>query len=228
MYISRLSLNARRPEAIRLLSSPYRMHAAVENAFPPDACRVSGEGRILWRIDSSPAPTNETWLYVVSPDRPDFSHIAEQCGWPATSVGETKDYSPVLGRLNAGQTWRFRLKANPARKVLVDQGRDPNPKVVGTIQGCVTMAQQVEWLLSRAESHGFTVASSDEGFPLLTVSQRHTEKYERKGKKVTITTAMYDGILTVSDPDLLQHTLCFGMGRAKGFGCGLLTVSPVS
>ena len=73
MYISRLPLNARRPEAIRLLSSPYRMHAAVENAFPPDACRVTDEGRILWRIDSSPAPTNETWLYVVSPDRPDFS-----------------------------------------------------------------------------------------------------------------------------------------------------------
>jgi CRISPR system Cascade subunit CasE len=163
----------------------------------------------------------------VSPDRPDFSHIAEQCGWPATSVGETKDYSPVLGRLDAGQTWRFRLKANPARKVLVDQGRDPNPKVVGTIQGCVTMTQQVEWLLGRAESHGFTVASSDEGFSLLTVSQRHTEKYERKGKRVTITTAMYDGILTVSDPDLLRHALCFGIGRAKGFGCGLLTVSPV-
>ena len=53
MYISRLALNVRRPETIRLLSSPYRMHAAIENAFPPDACRASDEGRILWRIDSS-------------------------------------------------------------------------------------------------------------------------------------------------------------------------------
>lgn len=228
MYISRLALNVRRPEAIRLLSSPYRMHAAVENAFPPDACRASDEGRILWRIDSSPSPTNKTWLYVVSHDRPDFSHIAEQCGWPTTSTGETKDYSPVLGRLDAGQVWRFRLKANPARKVLVDQGRDLNPKVVGTVQGCVTMSQQMDWLLNRAEDHGFRVASGSDGSPILTVSQRHTERYERKKKRVTITTAMYDGILTVSDPDLLRHALCFGMGRAKGFGCGLLTVLPVS
>ena len=228
MYISRLPLNVRRPEAIRLLASPYRMHAAVENAFLPDACRASDEGRILWRVDSSPAPTKETWLYVVSPDRPDFSHIAEQCGWPTTCIGETKDYSPVLGRLGAGQQWRFRLKANPARKVLVDQGKDPNPRVVGTIQGCVTIAQQVEWLLSRSEGHGFRVVNSEDGFPVLTVSQRHTEKYGRQGKKVTITTAMYDGVLTVCDPDLLRHTLCFGMGRAKGFGCGLLTVSPMS
>lgn len=227
MYISRLPLNVRRPEAIRLLSSPYRMHAAVENAFPPDSCRMSEAGRILWRIDSSPALNNETWLYVASPDRPDFSHIAEQCGWPATNAGETKDYSPVLGRLEAGQVWCFRLKANPARKVLVDQGNNANPKVVGTIQGCVTMAQQIEWLLSRAEKHGFAVACSGENLPLLTVSQRHTEKYERKGKRVTISTAMYDGVLTVNNPDLLRHTLCFGMGRAKGFGCGLLTISPV-
>lgn len=227
MYISRTPLNTARPETMRLLASPYRIHAAVENAFPPDACRKSDEGRILWRVDSSAGPTHETWLYVVSPDRPDFSHIAESCGWSASGSGETKDYTPVLDRIKSGQKWRFRLKANPARKVLADEGRTPNSKVVGTIQGHVTMEQQADWLLRRAEEHGFRVCASPEGYDQLLLSQRHKERFERDGRRVTLVTAVYDGVLEVSDSYLLRHTLCFGMGRAKGFGCGLLTISPL-
>lgn len=227
MFISRMPLNTARPETMRLLASPYRMHGAVENAFPPDARRKSDEGRVLWRVDSSAGPAHETWLYVVSPDRPDFSHIAESCGWPASGPGESKDYAPVLDRIETGQRWRFRLKANPARRVLVDEGRAPNPKVVGTVQGHVTMDQQADWLLRRAGEHGFEVCASPDGYDQLMLSQRHKERFVRDGRRVTITTAVYDGVLEVSDPSLLRHTLCFGMGRAKGFGCGLMTISPL-
>jgi CRISPR system Cascade subunit CasE len=40
--------------------------------------------------------------------------------------------------------------------------------------------------------------------------------------------ATYDGILTVTDPALLRRALCHGVGRAKAYGCGLLTLAPVS
>ena len=226
MYISRLPLNTARRDAARLLASPYRMHAAVENAFPPGTTRDCDEGRILWRIDPY-GQRGGTWLYVVSPEQPDFSHIAEQCGWPPAAPGETKDYSPVLDALVAGQVWRFRLKANPARKVATDKGRRDNPAVVGKIQGHVTVAQQLEWLEARSVGNGFELASEPDGSSSVVVSQRHAEEFRRNGSKVTIDTAMFDGVLVVKDPTLLRHALCHGIGRAKGFGCGLMTIMPV-
>jgi CRISPR system Cascade subunit CasE len=217
-----------RPGAIRLLSSPYRMHAAVEQSFPPNSKRSSEEGRILWRVDSSPRREEGTWLYVVSPDYPDFSHIVEQGGWPANAESESKDYSPVLDCLESGQVWHFRLKGNPARKALVDKGKSPNQKVIGKIQGHVTAEQQLGWLLSRAGKHGFSIPNGKDGQPAVTASQRRVETYRHHGQTVTINTAVFDGVLVVKDAELLRHALCFGIGRAKGFGCGLLTIAPVS
>ncbi len=227
MYISRLPLNVERRGALRLVSSPYRMHAAVEASFPPGATRECEEGRILWRIDQSPRSEEGVWLYVVSPERPDFSHIVEQCGWPANPGWETKDYGPLLDRVGDGQVWRFRLKANPARKVRADLGRrSKNPKVIGKVQGHVTVEQQLKWLEDRSGSHGFSLVADDDGFVQVSVSQRRTERSRREGSDVTICTAVYDGILRVEDADAFRHALGFGIGRAKGFGCGLLTIMP--
>lgn len=35
MYLTRMPLNVARGETRRLVASPYRLHAAVEAAFPP-------------------------------------------------------------------------------------------------------------------------------------------------------------------------------------------------
>ena len=230
MYISRIPLNAARRGAAELMASPYKMHAAVEHAFPPalgEAPAASGaEGRILWRLDALPGNSASVWLYVVSPARPDFTHVCEQAGWPTTGTWETKDYAPVLERLAPGQQWAFRLKANPARKVACDRGREPHVDVVGTIQGHVTEDQQRAWLLSRCEGHGFRVACDADGTPLVRVSQRQKTTFAHRDGKVTLTTAVYDGLLVVTDARLFREVLCQGIGRAKGFGCGLLTIAP--
>lgn len=226
MYISRLSINLARPRALDMVHSPYRMHAAVEKAFPPTAERNSDEGRILWRTDFPNGQTDGCWLYVVSPEKPDFTHIVEQTGWPANPAWETKDYSPVIDALQDGQIWHFRLKANPVRKVLVDKGSEPNSRVIGTIQGHVTREQQMQWLLDRAKKHGFSVPENDDGIPLLEVRQRHAERFRRNGRLVTIDTAVFEGVLSVTDAERFRHALCCGIGRAKGFGCGLMTIAP--
>lgn len=228
MYISRMPLNTARVESRRLLASPYRLHAAVEHAFPPVAGREGDEGRILWRLDVPSTGPGSAWLYVVSPAKPDFTHLVEQAGWPAAYAGawETKDYTPLLERIAAGQRWQFRLKANPARKVARDQGRMPDDRVVGTVRGHVTVAQQVTWLLDRAEAHGFAVCEGEGSVPAVSVSQRHKEEFLRGERRVTIATAVFDGLLEVRDPAMFRRALCWGIGRAKGFGCGLMTVAP--
>ena len=108
MFISRIALNKARYGARQLISSPYKLHAAVECAFPPNAVRNNDEGRILWRLDTSVAD-NGVWLYVVSPEKPDFMHIVEQAGWPMHAEWETKNYEPLLERIAKGQRWHLQL-----------------------------------------------------------------------------------------------------------------------
>lgn len=228
MYLTRMPLNAAREETRRLIASPYRLHAAVEAAFPPDMAAADDGGRVLWRLDRRTESPREFWLYIVSPEKPDLTHVVEQAGWPLYErLWETRDYQALLDRIENGQRWEFRLKANPVRKVRQDKGRSPNERVVGTIQGHVTVDQQLEWLRSRAESHGFELACDVNGAPAVVVSQRNREAFRRGSDEVTLSTAMYDGMLAVVDADRMRATLCQGIGRAKGFGCGLLTVAPV-
>ncbi len=227
MYLTRMPLNAARGETRRLVASPYRLHAAVEAAFPPGAVTSDDDSRVLWRLERRADAPQAFWLYIASPEQPDLTHVVEQAGWPTRGrLWETKDYQPLLDRIQNGQRWEFRLKANPVRKVKQDMGRRPNERVAGTIQGHVTVAQQLEWLASRAAAHGFELPLDANGVPAVVVSERNREVFKRGSREVTLSTAMYDGVLTVTDADLMRATLCRGIGRAKGFGCGLLTIAP--
>ena len=226
MFISRIPLNKARYGARQLIGSPYKLHAAVECSFPPNAVRKNDEGRILWRLD---ALMNDKgiWLYVVSPEKPDFTHIVEQAGWPMHEEWETKNYAPLLERIAKGQRWHFRLRANPARKASEDKGRRHRADgIVGKIHGPVTVSQHRQSLLARSASHGFRILGNESGQPDVIVKERHKEQFKRGDATVTLVTAVFEGRLEVTDADLFRETLCQGIGRAKGFGCGLLTVAP--
>lgn len=226
MFISRIPLNKVRYGARQLIGSPYKLHAAVEAAFPPDAVRRTDDGRILWRLDSL-GQDGGVWLYVVSPQKPDFTHIVEQAGWPMHAEWETKNYDALLDRVTKGQQWHFKLRANPARKAGVDKGRrHRSDGIVGKVQGHVTASQQLQWLVNRSVVHGFRILEDEYGQPNVVVKERHKEQFKRGGATVTLVTAVFEGRLEVIDTKLFRDALCEGIGRAKGFGCGLLTIAP--
>lgn len=229
MYISRVPLNAARASARQLIGSPYRMHAAVEGAFPPESIREDGNGRILWRLDSLDQ-NRGLWLYVVSPEQPDFTALIEQAGWPMHMEWESKDYTPLISSIAVGQCWQFRLRANPVRKARSDRGvrsRVASENIVGKLQGHITVEHQRDWLVARSETHGFEIIPAEDGTPSVIVKQRHRERFQRGGDTVTLVTAVFEGRLKVTDAGLFREALCRGIGRAKGFGCGLLTVAPI-
>src|SRR5512139_3279054 len=115
MYLTRFRLNTARIGARRLLSSPQSMHAAVMSSFA-DIPDHGGEGpRVLWRLDADSRA--ETYLCIVSPDKPDLTHLVEQAGWPTTGGWQTFDYEPFLTRLSVGDRWPFRLTANPVHSI---------------------------------------------------------------------------------------------------------------
>jgi len=226
MYLSRFRFNTARVGARRLLSSPQRLHAAVMSAFAEMPPAPSGGPRVLWRVDRNSRA--ETYLCIVSPAKPDLTHLVEQAGWPETGRWETYDYAPFLSRLAKGDRWAFRLTANP---VHLARRTDAEPT---KITAHVSLRHQVRWLLRRQEAAGFKVVEKPLEKRLLpegdehelVIQERRRLTFTRNGRdRVTLVTVTYDGLLEVTDPDALRRTLTRGLGRAKAYGCGLLTLA---
>ena len=214
-------MNTARRGARKLLASPQAMHAAVLSGFPRPEDHTRDDARTLWRLDQQ---HRQTLLYIVSPTAPDLTHLVEQAGWPTSTEGwQTRPYDRLLGSLDKDQQWAFRLTANPVRT-----GRKTDTSPTTQRFGQVTAAQQIEWLTSRAERNGFTVARQDDGELNLRSYNRQVHRFGRnRGERpVTLVTATYDGVLEVTDPNLFRRVLTQGIGHARAYGCGLLTVAP--
>ncbi|MEV3871514.1 type I-E CRISPR-associated protein Cas6/Cse3/CasE [Streptomyces sp. NPDC049906] len=235
MYLTRFRINTQRRDARRLLSSPHLMHGAVNAAFPQLPPRGVPGPRVLWRVDHE--PSGRALLYVTSPSRPDLTHLVEQAGWPAAEGPgwDSFPYGDFLGALAAGDSWGFRLTANPVHAVRLSEDRTVRTKRLAH----VTARQQLGWLLKRQKANGFEVLRKpeerrlpgvDEGYEVM-LRDRLPLKFRRPtGAKgdVQFTRVTYDGRLRVTNVDLLRRALTQGLGKAKAYGCGLMTLAPVN
>ncbi|WP_331733949.1 type I-E CRISPR-associated protein Cas6/Cse3/CasE (plasmid) [Streptomyces sp. NBC_01220] len=253
MHLTRFRLNTARPGARRLLASPQALHAAVMASFPqllPTTDTPSGP-RVLWRLDNNARA--EVLLFIVSPGLPDLTHLVEQAGWPAAALNpetpgwHSRAYTPFLDSLTAGGTWAFRLTANPVHHIRRKDGEPTKPTAH------ITPTHQLGWLLKpeRQERAGFHINEKPHDQRLLPAGTTH-HQHPHHGDRYTLTvrdertlsfaknrdtrsprnqvkvvTVTYDGHLTVTDPHALRRTLTEGIGRAKAYGCGLMTLAPV-
>ncbi|MFE9575351.1 type I-E CRISPR-associated protein Cas6/Cse3/CasE [Nocardia sp. NPDC006044] len=220
MFLTRMQINPRRRGARLLLLSPQALHAAVCSGFADTT--PSDEGRILWRLDNY--GPHRVILYVASPDKPDFTHIIEQAGWPTTETWDTKPYDRLLDRLTLGQQWQFRLTANPVHSARREGWTDTKPLAH------VTIRQQEQWLLDRTPRLGFQILprnadNATESEVELAITDRGVRRFTRGAGRITISTATFEGMLEVTDVAALKNSLTFGIGRAKSYGCGLMTLA---
>ena len=63
--------------------------------------------------------------------------------------------------------------------------------------------------------------------PEVVVRESRKINFVRRNSTVTLSSAVYEGVLAVDDPELLRNALVSGIGRAKGYGFGLLTLVPL-
>lgn len=251
MYFTQFPINMTRRESRKLLASPYLMHAAIAGSFPPkSAADQETSGRVLWRVDRM--RDGGSRLYIVSPDKPSLVGLDEQIGWPdCEPQWGTRDYDAFLSRIENGQTYSFRLVANPVVNRSTRGGNTDiaNQQGLSKRIGHLTVLQQEAWLVGkqayedsdvevpklfadeenpRSRRNGFEVLADENGIPNLVVnnSQKLTFSKGARGKTITLVRAQYDGVLKVIDPDALRHALVNGIGHGKAFGCGLLTLVP--
>jgi len=216
MFLSRIQLNANLRDTMRALSSPKIIHNTIVTSFL-HSLDVDNE-RILWRVDYL---GEKCFLLVLSAQQPDFKHIAERFGYPRNEPQwETKNYDLLLNRINTGQVWRFRLRANPVRSS--SKEKDPISGR-GKVFAHVTTEQQKQWLLSRAKNCGFLLNENE--FDVVYTEWKKFNKGIDRSHEVSLRVSDFEGKLTIADVEIFKKVLLSGLGRAKAYGCGMMTIA---
>jgi CRISPR system Cascade subunit CasE len=172
----------------------------------------------LFRID--PQPGGGVVILVQSALKPDWAYAFHNADYLLAAPPQVK---PFNLHFELNQRLRFRLVANPTRKIDTKSGPDGQRRNGKRVP--VPADKFDEWLTSRAAPAGFSV----EG--LIGVQAGYLYAKDNKaanGKGQRLRSVRYDGVLKVTDPARFQETLLKGVGPGKAFGFGLLSVPPSS
>ena len=219
LYLSQLSLNLRNRNARTALGDLYETHRLVCSAFGdlgPDPA-----GRLLWRWE--PSPDSEPRLLVQSAQAPRWNELGDEL---LSREPVTKDISALRSTLRAGSQYRFALVANPTRKIDTKSGPDGKRRH-GRRVPLQRPDDQIAWITRKAIDSGFAVPDNQLGAPTVTPHASALHTGQRKGRTITVEHVRFEGVLSVTDPERLFTALSQGIGPARSFGCGLLTLAPL-
>ena len=221
MYLTRLLLNPVSPEARRDLAAPYELHRTLKRAFPngePDA------NRLLFRIEPADEARGEgvPVLVQTSTAQPDWS-FAEAMGDYALHLDGPKPFDPTL---TEGQRLRFRFVGNPTvRKTPPGAENGRRVPLIHSGPNAAGHPTYFEWLDRQAERCGFAVLDVQDA-PFRLAPGRKKREYAKRD--LPLFGVRFDGVLTVTDPATLTEALKSGIGPAKAFGFGLLSLARVA
>lgn len=214
LYLSRLILNPSSKGVKRELHQPYEMHRTVMRAFKE--MNTKEIGRVLHRLDLPRTLEGLPTLYIQSHVKPDWSFLNEWEGYLA-QVGRlhgnpaTRTFDPSFAE---GKQFCFRLRANPTIR---KEGK--RVALVGD-------KDQIAWLNRQGKRCGFEVGIS--GLRITREGQSSMGKIKRSDSEThrpMIYGIQFDGILRVTDSDCFSDAVASGIGHAKAFGFGLLSLA---
>jgi len=210
LHLSRLVLDPTSAQARAEIQRPYEMHRTLSKAFVPVEASESiarsalATARPLFRIDPGRQPGMVVAL-VQSRSVPDWTRLTVTPGY-LLRPPETRTFEPIFAR---GQLLAFRLRANPTVR------RE------GKRRGLYQETEQATWLARKAESGGFAVEQA------VPITENRALRARRKDEHTEHVVVRFDGILQVRDPVRFAEILASGIGSAKAFGFGLLSVAPL-
>lgn len=111
--------------------------------------------------------------------------------------------------------YRFRVTVNAIKEIR--DIKDPQRKIRVPL---IKEAEQIAWLTRKLDGAAILMEVMRIKNPPL-----YFRKKGQDGKLVTVT---FDGILKVNDPELLRQLMVQGIGAAKSFGCGLISIASVN
>lgn len=253
MYLSQLLVdtgqNPDRPRPGRLwLRNIYHVHQRLLMAFPSSERRKVDPlflqafardafacPRILFRIDDSLHTQGGRAVILVQSDmEPDWAYAFQNAGVLLAAPPQTRIYEPEFA---VGQHLRFRVLMNLSKKgkatsngVSLRKTREATdahgrPKNQGKRVALTWATDQrpeeaiVPWFEAKAAAAGF------EPRQCALVKLGWVLGHRSKGESMRFRSALLEGTLCVSDADLFGGAQRSGLGAAKAFGFGLLSVA---
>lgn len=236
LYLSRLLLNLRDRVARHDLGDIHELHRTILRAFPdaPNPATARQHFGILFRVDPLAEPPWQARLLVQSTYRPDWSFLPE--GYLAPSSDErgnpaVRELEDEYGRIVSGTILRFRLRANPTKRISAHNSEERTTKWHGKRVDLRREEDQIAWLHRKAEQSGFRLLAVDVAPDVPDVRvmpQAGAYGYRRidgKRQKLTFGAVVFEGRLEVQDVERFRSALIEGIGSGKAYGFGLLSVA---
>ena len=230
MYLSKLTVNVYSRDFRRDHADLRQMHRTVMSAYPdlPEDTPARQSQAVLWRLDSVHRGFVQ---YVQSNSKPDWSRLAADY---LTEPAQVRSLQPLLDAITPGRRFAFRLVGNPTRAVvgradhkqpMPDDGKRPRGKRTALIKP----EDQIAWLVRKGSQHGFVVPTGHNGQPDVAPSPCLTQTGQRRlGDRgpITVQPVRFEGHLIVTEVDTFRSAVQNGIGRAKAYGCGLISLAP--
>lgn len=214
MFLSLLELNLQSRRVQKELANRYELHRTLMHAFKEPSL---SNNRLLFRIEINRGSAK---ILVQSQSTPDWSFFTEEEGFQRYLIHPNPGIKTFSPRLIAGQKFLFRLLANPSCRKAIYKDENGHGKRIGLY----TEEDQLKWLEKKGNQNGFIpidVSIQSAG------TIRGVKKQDDKKHIIKIPCVRYDGLLQISDPSAFENGLKMGIGPAKGFGCGLLSLAVI-
>lgn len=237
-YLSRLILNAQAAPVLRDLRDCQHLHRTVLAAF--GSAPIGGSARehfgVLFRWEHIESHPQLVRLLVQSAVEPDWSHLPmdylgpdiDGRGNPAVrEVGALYDT-----QIHTGSRLRFRLRANPTRRVSPRSAQHPvwHTKRVELRKE----EDQLDWLARKGVQHGFRLIAEhivdDQPIFSVRITKQpkvfgHQQPGNGPNEALRFGAVLFEGRLEVTDAELFRAALRQGIGSGKSYGFGLLSIA---
>ncbi|HPL69833.1 MAG: type I-E CRISPR-associated protein Cas6/Cse3/CasE [Anaerolineaceae bacterium] len=208
MYLSQLLLDPASRRVQSELSNRYELHRTLTAQFPANQ---RSDINLLYRLE---IPDRQIYqpitLLVQTAVEPDWSKLTKT--GMLIDIPGVKTFNPDLP---SGGRYFFRLVANPTLRTKHPDGQSRRV-------GLYAAEEQKEWLQRKAQQGGFIVQSlelQDLGV-LESVKKQNDDTH-----KITHYAVQFEGALMVVEQQKFKKALMTGIGSAKAFGFGLLSLA---
>lgn len=200
LWLSRLRLNARHPDASRALRDAQALHALTMRCLPPDVGRA--EANLLHYAHLA---SGTLLVQTAVPPR-----------WPETEAfrAQAKEITAFMEQLCDGDVLRFAVRAVPMRRCSTTLRDGSATKKPGE-HPLRTDEERIAWLEQRLGT-----AARIRGIPTISVEPERVGY--RNGERFVHRPAFFAGVIEVRDAAAVRDLVATGIGRVKSYGNGLL------
>lgn len=200
MYLTRLTLDPRSAQARRDLGDAYEMHRTLSRVFADEQAPAS---RFLWRLEASGNAWSTPTLLVQAASEGNWSVLQALLATCWGAAEQISGFATVAGK-------RYLL---PFQIVRQSDGDTPGQALWAGGRGAATGLAGTPGRAARFRGRG---------------GPRNLQRsaWQPQGQtRISVLRAAFEGRLRISRPDAFGQALVAGIGPAKAFGCGLLSLA---